>query len=240
MAIIHGENSVDDGLIICLDAGNPKSYPGSGSSWYNIADSNDIWTASNGSPSWNSAGYFSLNTDGAPAYTWNGKPSNYYDFVTGVAQHTVEVICQPSVTRATTLFNFFMADGQRAIMTHVPWSNNNIYYDVSGCCAGDQRINWSEPASNNINVLNRWTFRCRSNVTPHRQAFRNGVERRNSGGNSTRAATWGSNGAVLGGYSQNGNTWYGRIYEYRVYNRALTDVEMDQNARYFKERYGVG
>lgn len=240
MSIAYNNTSVHDGLIICLDAGNPKSYPGTGSQWTNLADPNDIWTASNGAPQWNSAGYFSLNADGAPAYTWNGKPSNYYNFVTGTAQHTVEVICQPSVTVATTLFNFFMADGQRAIMAHVPWVNDYIYYDVSGCCAPDQRINHYEPPAGNIGVLSRWTFRCKADSFPHREAFKDGVSRNNSGNNVTRAATWGGGGAVLGGYSQNGNTWFGRIHEYRVYNRALSDNEMQQNARYFKEKYGVG
>jgi hypothetical protein len=240
MSIAYNTTSVSDGLIICLDAGNPKSYPGSGSQWRNLADSNDIWTASNGAPQWNSAGYFSLNADGAPAYTWNGKPSNYYNFVTGAAQHTVEIICQPSQTVATTLFNFFMADGQRAIMAHLPWVNDYIYYDVSGCCDEGQRINYYMPPAENINVLNRWTFRCRTGVTPNRETFVNGIQRNNSGTNVTRDANWGGTGAVLGGYYQNSNTWFGRIYEYRVYNRALSDDEMVRNARYYNERYGVG
>ena len=62
----------------------------------------------------------------------------------------------------------------------------------------------------------------------------------NSGTNVTRDANWGGTGAVLGGYYQNSNTWFGRIYEYRVYNRALSDDEMVRNARYYNERYGVG
>ena len=33
-------------------------------------------------------------------------------------------------------------NGERGIQAHVPWSNNNIYFDTAGCCdAGTQRIN---------------------------------------------------------------------------------------------------
>jgi len=30
--------------------------------------------------------------------------------------------------------------GNRAMGTHAPWSNNNLYFDTAGCCSGDQRI----------------------------------------------------------------------------------------------------
>ncbi len=32
-------------------------------------------------------------------------------------------------------------NGQRGFQAHVPWSNGNIYFDTSGCCDPDQRIN---------------------------------------------------------------------------------------------------
>lgn len=32
-------------------------------------------------------------------------------------------------------------NGQRGFQAHVPWSNNNIYFDTAGCCDGPQRIN---------------------------------------------------------------------------------------------------
>lgn len=37
MAIFCGPESNEDGIILCLDAGNPKSYPGSGTTWTDIA-----------------------------------------------------------------------------------------------------------------------------------------------------------------------------------------------------------
>ena len=40
MATIGGSNVVTDGLILSLDAANPKSYPGSGTIWSDISGNN--------------------------------------------------------------------------------------------------------------------------------------------------------------------------------------------------------
>lgn len=34
----------------------------------------------------------------------------------------------------------FNNGGTRQLGTHAPWSDGNVYFDVSGCCGGDQRI----------------------------------------------------------------------------------------------------
>lgn len=55
MAISYGSmaNTVTDGLFIYLDAKNPKSYPGSGSTWYNLVSSSYNATKDGSqSPTW--------------------------------------------------------------------------------------------------------------------------------------------------------------------------------------------
>ena len=37
MGLSHSPSIVTDGLVLCLDAANPRSYPGSGTWWYNMA-----------------------------------------------------------------------------------------------------------------------------------------------------------------------------------------------------------
>ena len=48
MAVAAGPNLIEDGLIFCIDAANPKSYPGSGNIWYDIGSSNSHGTLNNG------------------------------------------------------------------------------------------------------------------------------------------------------------------------------------------------
>jgi hypothetical protein len=40
MGLQHSPSIVRDGLVLYLDAANPKSYPGSGSNIYNLANEN--------------------------------------------------------------------------------------------------------------------------------------------------------------------------------------------------------
>jgi hypothetical protein len=50
---------VTDGLKLCLDAGARSSYPGSGTTWYDITGNGYNASLNNG-PAWNSAGYFTF------------------------------------------------------------------------------------------------------------------------------------------------------------------------------------
>jgi hypothetical protein len=53
MATLYGANVVTDGLVLSLDAANPKSYPGSGTTWYDL---NKRYDATLSSATFNSAG----------------------------------------------------------------------------------------------------------------------------------------------------------------------------------------
>ena len=46
MAQAHGPRIVTDGLVFCVDAANVKSYPGSGNTWSNLANTNSSGTFS--------------------------------------------------------------------------------------------------------------------------------------------------------------------------------------------------
>ena len=48
MGILYNPNMVMDGLVLALDAGNPKSYPGSGSTWKDLSGNGNNGTLVNG------------------------------------------------------------------------------------------------------------------------------------------------------------------------------------------------
>jgi len=79
---VSGNGIVTDGLILALDAANPKSYPGSGNIWYDMSKSRAHSTLIN-SPTWNSQGYFSFDgiNDGADGID---VPQNYVDLMIGL------------------------------------------------------------------------------------------------------------------------------------------------------------
>ena len=49
MALAHSPRIVTDGLVLALDAGNAKSYPGSGTAWTDLSGNSNNGTLTNGS-----------------------------------------------------------------------------------------------------------------------------------------------------------------------------------------------
>jgi len=66
MGFYRGPNIVRDGLVLALDAGAVRSYPGSGATWYDLAGSNNC-TLFNG-PTFNSENGGSIVLDGSNDY----------------------------------------------------------------------------------------------------------------------------------------------------------------------------
>lgn len=64
MALYHNPKIVMDGLVFCVDAANPRSYSGSGTTWTDISNNSNNGTLTNGPVfSSNNFGYFDF--DGA-------------------------------------------------------------------------------------------------------------------------------------------------------------------------------
>ena len=93
MAVGYNPRTVTDGLVIALDAGNTKSYPGSGTTWKNIATEGSFGDAtlktggSLNTYSSNNGGYFSL----PRAYITNPGSSPFTTFTYSVWCQTPNV-----------------------------------------------------------------------------------------------------------------------------------------------------
>lgn len=68
MGLSHSPKIVTNGLVLCLDAGNTKSYPGSGTTWSNLSGTGNNGTLTNG-PTYSSTNGGSLIFDGINDYT---------------------------------------------------------------------------------------------------------------------------------------------------------------------------
>jgi hypothetical protein len=74
MAYQNGPKIVTSGLVLCLDAGNPKSYPGSGTAWTDLSRNGNNGTLTNG-PTFNSADVGTIVFDGSNDYVTLLRPS---------------------------------------------------------------------------------------------------------------------------------------------------------------------
>ena len=64
MAFNYSPKIVTDGLVLCLDAGNPNSYPGSGNTWTDLSRGRNNGTLTNG-PTFDSGNGGSIVFDGS-------------------------------------------------------------------------------------------------------------------------------------------------------------------------------
>ena len=75
MSLNHSPKIVTDGLVLCLDAANRKSYPGTGTTWLDRSGNGNHGTLTNG-PTFSSANGGSLIFDGTNDYVLCPKPSS--------------------------------------------------------------------------------------------------------------------------------------------------------------------
>ena len=217
---------VTSGLTLNLDAGDSASYPGSGTTWTDLAGTADNISLVN-TPTY---------TSGTPSYfTFNG--SNQYG--TGSGTNVLP-------TTAYTKSAWFRINA---------YADNNIVSSGSGghfmFMAGAAytklycgHANWSSlggtyldyPSTATIN-LNTWYYAVLTfNTTDGMVLYLNGTQdstytaRKNAhaGNGSTNIATFGG-----------GNLLNGRIAQIHCYNRALTAAEVLQNYNAYKSRYGL-
>jgi len=235
MAAHSGPNIVESGLVLSLDAANIKSYPGSGTTWFDLSGGNRNFSIDSSFATWNNQGFFSVTSKVGNVFT--GPASNSFGF-SSTNEHTVISWVEWTTQTTSIYFNWSasptVGSDVRAIFTHFPYTGINFYYDVSGCCSATQRISSSTGSNNFQNNVNMATWRTRTNQTPNRQFFENLTEKVNSGTNSTSTVNWNLTNPV--GLC---NTWNGKIYNIYVYNRSLTDAEIQQNFNALRVKFRI-
>lgn len=220
---------VTSGLKLFLDAGQIRSYPGSGTTWSNLAGSGSF-TLTNGPTFTSEFGggiVFDGNNDIAV-----GPASNSLGLGT---DHTIEVILKPTqaVGGATFKFGGTGAYENRGIFAHTPYFDG-YYYDTP---AGS-RVSFLDNSL--INSVSHFVFRRRVGTTPRQEIYRNNVQRANSGSNTLSSLTLNSDPIYIGKNSPSiAEAFKGNIYIFRVYDRALTDTELSQNFNATKLRFGL-
>ena len=78
MGCSSGPDIIQDGLVLCLDAASIRSYPKSGTTWSDLAGSNN-GTLTNG-PTFSSNNGGSVVLDGTNDYVHLGDPSSNFFF----------------------------------------------------------------------------------------------------------------------------------------------------------------
>lgn len=236
MGVNYNPKIVTDGLVLYLDAANPKSYPGTGTSWYDLSGNNRhcSWVSS---PSYSTnevSGYFSTLGNRC-----SGPPSNSFG-INNTSGYTILNICKQNTLVNTGAFHFYSSNGasgssSRGIFSHLTWGNDSVYIDQGGCCGDNVRTSVGSGGSQT------WNFWCFTKDSSSRKIYKN----KNSLVQNTVAAANinldARNVDVVGSadYGGNSSTWNARISIFIVYNRGLSEDEVKQNFSALRGRYGI-
>ena len=223
MAGFAGPNGIVDGLVLALDAGNTKSYPGSGTTWKDLSGNSNNGTLTNG-PTYSSADGGYLNFDGTNDYVdvSGSIPVSAATFLAwvrldGDQSHFTGVIFSRSPASG---MNFYSTSEQ--IAYH--WNNaSNTYNWQSGLIVPTQE--WCM-ISVNVNSSSATAYLCRSS----------GIT---SATNTVSHSSITLDAINVGRDSSSGRDLDGRMSVAMIYNRALTASEVSQNYNAFRGRYGL-
>jgi hypothetical protein len=125
----------------------------------------------------------------------------------------------------TTFLEAYDTLGNRIMNIHMPWSNNNLYWDA-GDESGFDRINKAMTTNEMDNVWNHWAF-VKKQSTGEMFIYKNG-QLWHSGTNMNRSIGY-IHRFILGANKDQAIKWKGSIDEFRVYNVALPQVTILAN-----------
>jgi hypothetical protein len=230
MGFNYSPKIVTDGLVLCLDAANSRSYPGSGTTWGDLSRNNNSGSLFNGIT-------FSANNTGNLFF--NGSSLQYVDFYVpnlGTTT-TVEIWCNIQNLTNTMVFGWNLYD----VWTGA--TNNGLGYNTG---AGDI-YGISNTVTAALGCLNNWkqyVFEMRSNITyTNNKIYINAISQTLSQIQGTESA---ANRNFNSGLGRIGVWRYNTLYcitmncaSFKIYNRALTATEIQQNYNATKTRFGL-
>jgi hypothetical protein len=229
VGLSHSPVITTDGLVLCLDAANVRSYPGSGTSWNDLSGNGNNGTLTNG-PTFQNNNSGSILFDGTNDYISGTNSSSIQlssDFTIsawvklgnsgsnnesqGIFEKIRTVYNGYGLTRQSNLFKFWTA------------SNNSYTYTVS---------------DSTYFAGNDWYYLVGRRSSGTNRLFINGVLQ-----SSSASPPFSDSGEiyVIGRYYSNVSAFYftGEIAQVSAYNKALSVNEIKNNYLATKGRFGL-
>jgi hypothetical protein len=225
MGIAYNPRIVTDGLVLALDAGNTKSYPGSGTTWTDLSGNGNNGTLTNG-PTYSGSDGGSIVFDGVNDYI-NGVHNTQLN-ITG----DITVECWFRVTNTRSDWVRVFGKGDSTNRTVGLWYNQPL-----------SRFLYQRYGTSNMGIvynatvsLNTWYHIVGTSSSNNHTLYLNNVVR----GTSTTGTTFASStDPYKVGYGSIHTYHIGNVSNCRIYNRALTASEIQQNFNATRSRFGI-
>ena len=216
MALAHSPKIITDGLVLCLDAGNAKSYPGSGTTWSDLSGNGNNGTLVNG------VGYSngSLSFDGSDDYISS----------VSIPNPNGELTCEVAINYDSkgAYHNIFDRGSSRPML----WIDSNNKLEVSFSTASGGIT--SSDAYNGQDIVVTAVYN--SNSSPGILLYVNGNL---VGTQNTTHVTWANPSTFTLFNRNNSQTFDGKLYYLKFYTKALTASEVQQNFNALRGRFSI-
>ena len=225
----YGPRIVSNGLVLCLDAANKRSYPGTGTTWTDLSGNSNNFSLING-PTFSNTNLGNIVFDGTDDYLLIS--SLVWDYN---VNFTIQFWFNTNSLGGANGYGLFFNGSTGANTNRVQIagdSNGSIYLNTVGSSVGDDFVS----AAGLVTVGKWFNFAAVRNsgvIT----TYLNGTSV--ASGNVNYSVSQQSN-LYVGFVRSSGALWYlnGRMSSILINNRVLTASEILQNYNATKSRFG--
>jgi hypothetical protein len=226
MSFAHSPKIVTDGLVLSLDAGNTKSYPGTGTTWFDKSGNGYNGTLING-PTFNTGSLGSIVFDGVDDYMQGS--------FTALSSYTISCWFKRSGVQSD-IFPVLIAFGTYSPAFYLEFNDNNtVSYYNDGITFPTALTFFS---LNDI-PLNTWVNLVFTKSSTTISSYLNSIFKASVTDNRTTSNTYALNGDRADATPNTTTQWGGNIATTQIYNRALTQAEITQNFNALRGRFGI-
>jgi hypothetical protein len=228
---------VTSGLVLNLDAGDPASYPGSGTTWTDLSGNGNTGTLTNG-PTYSSADGGSILFDGVNDFAQINNPTSFQN-----QNFTISIWVKPGTQDpgAIIMIDFDHASNHGwVVQTENPLGTAN-YYLVWGSGSGFQPAGGFGSGIGIQTTNSVWQNIVYSKNGTSLLGYSNGSQAFTPPAASTSTVGYQSNKnlRIAGGVSAALREFTGNISQVSIYDRALSATEITQNFNALRGRYGL-
>ena len=234
MAFYYSPKIATDGLVLCLDAANNLSYPGSGVIWNDLSGQANNGVLTNG-PTYSTNNGGGIVFDGTDDYAVAGSSNITVNQPKSVFCWIYNTTANTSIS-FTRLFNYMPNGTDRFVLTIDRYNRSAGVFGIGGT-----------PNNNGVYGVTTASFPlstwCNVGFTFDGSTFmmyHNSVAYSPSDSSAGSLGFSGVSGLILGARTAVPATFYsGTISNVQLYNRALSAQEISQNYNALKNRFGL-
>lgn len=251
MGLSHSPAIVTSGLVLCLDTFNNKSYPGSGTTWYDLTTSAANFTLGCTGTSCTNPSF----SNNAIKTSFSTTTDNYADCsnVTTTlknllySDHTIEITCKiNSLTRGVDLNAAYTTESITSMIVW-PGYHSGVFLDNANIIYGiwSGTTSWPTISTAISSYVGRNIIIHAIRISNTLYIYINGILGTSS--SITAPANYGYNNLRLGTaitsypVSSNGYAWPSNIdfYSVKLYTQGFTQSQVSQNYTAIKSRFGL-